>query len=145
MHDFRRIRLIRLIRFQIPAGSQTVRKNDVFGTCSRKMGSRIGPAPGRSTRAPKGSPGQHVWPRICKNLSNNAQMLGFQHQDSDFSKTRKMCFSPHGSVWSFKGEVLLRFSLGLAVRTFWSDLEKFPKSASGKILGQHSGSGTFLG
>ena len=46
-----------------------------------------------------------------------------------------------------EGEVLLSFSLGLAVRTFWSDLEKFPKSASGKILdgsGQHFGLGTFL-
>ena len=60
-------------------------------------------------------------------------------------KMRKMCFSPHGSVWSFEGWVLLRISLGLAVRTCWSDLEKFPKSASGKILGQHFGSGTFLG
>ena len=32
--------------------------------------------------------------------------------------------SPRGSVWSFAGGVLLSFSLGLAVRTFWSDLEK---------------------
>ena len=56
-----------------------------------------------------------------------------------------MCFSPRGSVWSFEGGVLLSISLGLAVRIFWSDLEKFPKSASGMILGQHFGSGTFLG
>ena len=36
----------------------------------------------------------------------------------------------------------------MAVRSFWSDLEKFPKSASGEILeglGQHFGLGTFLG
>ena len=36
----------------------------------------------------------------------------------------------------------------MAVRSFWSDLEKFPKSASGEILegsGQHVGLGTFLG
>ena len=46
-----------------------------------------------------------------------------------------MCFSPRGSVWSFEGWILLRISLGLAVRSFWSDLEKFPKSASGEILG----------
>ena len=45
-----------------------------------------------------------------------------------------MSFSPHGSVGSFEGWVLLRISLGLAVRSFWSDLEKFPKSASGEIL-----------
>ena len=34
----------------------------------------------------------------------------------------------------------------MAVRSFWSDLEKFPKSASGEILeglGQHFGLGTF--
>ena len=33
------------------------------------------------------------------------------------------------------------------MRSFWSDLEKFPKSASGEILegsGQHVGLGTFL-
>ena len=56
-------------------------------------------------------------------------------------------FSPHGSVGSFEGWVLLRISLGLAVRLCWSDLEKFPKSASGEILegsGQHFGLGTFL-
>ena len=47
---------------------------------------------------------------------------------------RKTCFSPRGSVLSFEGGILLSISLGLAVRTFWSDLEKFPKSASGKIL-----------
>ena len=61
---------------------------------------------------------------------------------------RKNSFSPHGSVGSFEGWVLLRISLGLAVRSFWSDLEKFPKSASGEILegsGQHFGLGTFLG
>ena len=43
----------------------------------------------------------------------------------------KMSFLPHGSVESFEGWVLLRISLGLAVRLCWSDLEKFPKSASG--------------
>ena len=42
------------------------------------------------------------------------------------------------------GGVLLSISLGLAVRTLGSDLKKFPKSASGKILGRHFGSGTFL-
>ena len=46
-----------------------------------------------------------------------------------------MCFSLHGSVWNVEGGVLLSISLGLAVHTFWSDLEKFPKSASGKIWG----------
>ena len=59
-----------------------------------------------------------------------------------------MCFSPRGSVWSLEGWILLRISLGLAVRSFWSDLKKFPKSASGEILegsGQHFGLGTFLG
>ena len=59
-----------------------------------------------------------------------------------------MCFSPHGSVWSFEGWVLLRIPLKMAVRSFWSDLEKFPKSASGEILGelgQHFGLGTFWG
>ena len=59
-----------------------------------------------------------------------------------------MCFSPRGSVWSVEGCILLRISLGLAVRHCWSDLEKFPKSASGEILegsGQHFGLGTFLG
>ena len=61
------------------------------------------------------------------------------------AEMQKMCFSPCGSVWNVEGRVLLSVSLGLAVRTFWSDLEKFPKSASGKILGQHFGSGTFLG
>ena len=58
-----------------------------------------------------------------------------------------MCFSSRGSVWSFEVWILLRISLGLAVRSFWSDLEKFPKSASGEILegsGQHFGLGTFL-
>ena len=54
-----------------------------------------------------------------------------------------MCFSPRGSVLSFEGGVLLSISLGLAVRTFCIDLEKFPKSASGKILGRHFGLGTF--
>ena len=64
-------------------------------------------------------------------------MLGFQHQTLDFSlqKTRKICFSPRGSVWSFEGWILLRISLGLAVRHCWSDLEKFPKSAPGEIWG----------
>ena len=56
-----------------------------------------------------------------------------------------MCFSPRGSVWSVEGWILLRISLGLAVRHCWSDLEKFPKSASGEIWGRHFGSGTFLG
>ena len=58
-----------------------------------------------------------------------------------------MIFSPRGSVRSFEGWILLRISLGLAVRSFWSDLEKFPKSASGEILegsGQHFGLGTCL-
>ena len=77
-------------------------------------------------------------------------MLSFQHQTVDFcmNKTRKMFFSIRGSVWSFEGWILLRTSLGLAVRSFWSDLEKFPKSASGKILegsSQHFGPGTLLG
>ena len=65
-----------------------------------------------------------------------------------FGVFAKMSFSPHGSVGSFDGWVLLRTSLGLAVRSFWSDLEKFPKSASGEILeglGQHFGLGRFLG
>ena len=64
-------------------------------------------------------------------------MLGFQHQTLDFciKKTQKMWFSPRGSIWSLEGWILLRISLGLAVRSFWSDLEKFPKSASGEILG----------
>ena len=60
----------------------------------------------------------------------------------------KNSFSPHGSIGSFEGWVLLRISLGLAVRLCWSDLEQFPKSASGEILersGQHLGLGTFLG
>ena len=56
----------------------------------------------------------------------------------------KMCFSPRGSVLSFEGGILLSISLGLAVRIFWSDLKKFPKSASGKILGRHFGLGAFL-
>ena len=63
-------------------------------------------------------------------------------------KLQKMCFSPRGSVWSVEGCILLRISLGLAVRHCWSDLEKFPKSAPGEILegsGQHFGLGTFLG
>ena len=62
-------------------------------------------------------------------------------------KMQKMCFSPHGSVWSFEGWILLRISLELAVRSFWNDLEKHPKSAPGEILegsGQHFGLGTFL-
>ena len=61
---------------------------------------------------------------------------------------RKTSFSPHGSVGGFEGWVLLRISLGLAGRLCGSDLEKFPKSASGEILersGQHFGLGTFLG
>ena len=73
-------------------------------------------------------------------------MLGFQHHTFEFCmKNTKICFSPRGSVWSFEGWVLLRISLGLAVRTRWSDLEKFPKSASGEIWGRHFGSGTFWG
>jgi len=58
-----------------------------------------------------------------------------------------MCFSPRGSVWNVEGGALLSILLGLAVRTFWSDLEKFPKSASGENLegsGQHFGLGTSL-
>ena len=55
-----------------------------------------------------------------------------------------MCFSPRGSILSFEGGVLLSFSLGLVVCTFWSELEKCPKSASGKILGRHFGPETFL-
>ena len=48
----------------------------------------------------------------------------------DWSATGKI-----GSfIWNVEGGVLLSISLGLAVRTFWSDLEKFPKSASGEIL-----------
>ena len=43
-----------------------------------------------------------------------------------FGFFEKNSFSPHGSVGSFEGWVLLRISLGLAVRSFWSDLEKFP-------------------
>ena len=46
------------------------------------------------------------------------------------------------------GGVRLSISLGLAVRTFRSDLEKFRKWASGNILegsGQHLDPGTFLG
>ena len=57
-----------------------------------------------------------------------------------------MCFSPRGSILSFEGGILLSIPLGLAVRTFWNDLEKFPKSASGEILegsGQHFGPRTF--
>ena len=57
-----------------------------------------------------------------------------------------MCFSPRGSILSFEGGILLSISLGLAVRIFWSDLDKFPKFASGKILegsGQHFGLGPF--
>ena len=56
-----------------------------------------------------------------------------------------MCFSPRGSVWSFEGGILLSISLGLAVRIFWSDLEKFPKSASGKIWGATFWVGDLLG
>ena len=62
-------------------------------------------------------------------------------------KNMKNSLSPRGSVWSFEEWILLRISLGLAVRSFWSDLEKFPKSVSGEILegsGQHFGLGTFL-
>ena len=76
-------------------------------------------------------------------------MLGFQHQTFDFCKRKhKKCFSPRGSVWSLEGWILLRISLGLAVHTCWSDLEKFQQSASGEILersGQHFGLGSFLG
>ena len=50
-------------------------------------------------------------------------------------KNTKMCVSPRGSILSFEGGILLSISLGLAVRIFGSDLEKFPKSASGKIWG----------
>ena len=57
----------------------------------------------------------------------------------------KKCFSPRGSVWSFEGGVLVSISLGLAVRIFWSDLEKFPKLASGKIWGATVWVGDLLG
>ena len=61
----------------------------------------------------------------------------------DFArKNSKMRFSPRGSVWSVEGCILLRISLGLAVRHCWSDLKKFPKSASGEIWGRRFGSGT---
>ena len=60
-------------------------------------------------------------------------------------KNAKMCFLPRGSILSFEGGILFIISLGLAVRTFWSDLEKCPKSASGKIWGRQFGLGTFLG
>ena len=63
-------------------------------------------------------------------------------------KHGKNVFSPRGSVWSLEGWILLRISLGLAVRSFWNDLKKFPKFASGEILegsGQHFGLGTFFG
>ena len=50
-------------------------------------------------------------------------------------KNAKMCFSPRGSILIFEGGILLSISLGLAVRIFWSDVEKLPKSSSGKILG----------
>ena len=43
---------------------------------------------------------------------------------------------------------MISASLGLAVRTLGSNLEKFPKSASGNILeglGQHFGPWAFLG
>lgn len=35
----------------------------------------------------------------------------------------------------FEGWILLRTLLGMAVRSFWNDLEKLPKSASREILG----------
>ena len=73
-----------------------------------------------------------------------SQMAGPQYLSLE---NAKMCFSPRGSILSFEGGILLSISLGLAVRIFRSDLEKFPKSASGEILegsGQHFGLGTFL-
>ena len=39
-------------------------------------------------------------------------------------KNAKICVSTRGSVWNAQGGFLLSISLGLAVRTFWSDLEK---------------------
>ena len=48
---------------------------------------------------------------------------------------KKIFFLPRGSILSFEGGILLSISLGMAVRIFWSALEEFPKSASGKILG----------
>ena len=57
-----------------------------------------------------------------------------------------MFFTPW-VCFEFEVWILLRISLGLAARSFWSDLEKFPKSAPGEILegsGQHFGLGTFL-
>ena len=46
---------------------------------------------------------------------------------------------------SFEGGILLSILLGLAVRIFWSDLEKVPKSASGKIWGATFLVGDLLG
>ena len=60
-------------------------------------------------------------------------------------KNAKMCFSPRGSILSFEGGILLSISLGLAVRIFWSDLKKFPKSASGKIWGATFWAGDLFG
>ena len=63
------------------------------------------------------------------------------------AKSAKMCFSPRGSVWNVEGWILLRISVKMAVRSFWSDLEKFSKSASEEILegsGQHFGLGISL-
>ena len=56
----------------------------------------------------------------------------------------KLGFSPRGSVWSFEGGVLLIISLGLAVRTFWSDLEKFPEIDPWEKMGRHFCPGTLL-
>ena len=65
--------------------------------------------------------------------------------------------TPHGSVGSFCEKLVFHLMAPLGVlragfcsgsRQDWSDLEKFPKSASGEILersGQHFGLGTFLG
>ena len=47
----------------------------------------------------------------------------------------EICFSPRDSVWGFEGGVLLSFLLGLTVRSFWSDMEKCPTSATGQIFG----------
>ena len=63
-------------------------------------------------------------------------MLVVQHQALDFctKQHNNMVFHPVAPFWSFEGWILLRISLKMAVRSFWSDLEKFPKSASGEIL-----------
>ena len=75
-------------------------------------------------------------------------MLGFQHQTLDFcvKEYKNGVFHPVAPFGILRGGFCL--GLGLAVRSFCSDLEKLPTSASGEILegsGQHFGLGTFLG